>query len=279
MINKTLLIQFSMKVILSSISLMSVCHAEATTNGRGVYLGLFGGGGSLSNTSIEQTGISFGKDGKANTNVAAQGTSGNTGASIGGAHVGYEFDGWNLGGKESGWALNPTAEIEGYYLGSNPSAYAVNPLATFKHDFSIQMPIDAGVFLVNTIFSFKTPYTNNITPYFGGGIGGATLSVSGASSEQLTPAETGLNHFNTNPNASGSAFAASAKAGLRAEVYNHFSLFAEYRYLFINSSSYSFGNTNGASQGYPNHNVTTPWNVNLGSQNYNMAVAGFEYSF
>jgi hypothetical protein len=79
MINKTLLIQFSMKVILSSISLMNVCHAEATTNGRGVYLGLFGGG-SLSNTSIEQTGISFGKDGKANTNVAAQGTSGNTGA-------------------------------------------------------------------------------------------------------------------------------------------------------------------------------------------------------
>ena len=235
-----------------------------------------GGGGSLSSTSIEQTGISFGKGNNPNTNVAAQGSSGNTGASIGGAHVGYEFDGWNLGDKESEWVLNPAAEIGGYYLGSNSSAYALNPLATFQHDFSIKTPMNAGVFIANTIFSFKTPYSKSIHPYFGGGIGGATLSVSGATSEQLSPAEPGLNHFNTNPNASSSAF---AKAGLRAEFYNHISLFAEYRYLFINSSNYAFGNTNGASQGYPNHNVTPPWNVNLGNQSYNMAVAGFEYSF
>lgn len=277
--NKTLFMRYSMKVILCSISLINVCHAEESINGRGVYLGLFGGGGTLSSNSIEQTGVAYGKDEASNINVAAQGTSGNTGASIGGAHVGYEFDGWNLGGKESGWALNPSAEIEGYYLGSNPSAHALNPLASFEHRFSIQMPIEAGVFLVNSIFSFKTPYSHNITPYFGGGIGGATLSVSGANSEQITPAETGLNHYNSNPNASSSAFAASAKAGLRAEVYSHFSLFAEYRYLFINSSSYSFGSTNGASQGFPDHRVTSPWNVNLGSQNYNLAVAGFEYSF
>ena len=267
------------KVLLCSFSVISVCHAETVNNGRGGYLGLFGGGGTLSSNSIEQTGVSFGQGGRADTNVGAKGTSGNTGASMGGAHIGYEFGGWNLGGKESGWTLNPAAEIEGYYLGSNPSAYAVNPLASFKHNFSIKMPIDAGVLLANTVLSFKTPYSKNITPYFGGGIGGATLSASGASSEQLTPAEAGLNHFNTSPNALSSAFAASAKAGLRAEVYNHFSLFAEYRYLFINSSSYHFGNTNGASQGFPNHNVTTPWNVNLGSQNYNMAIAGFEYSF
>ena len=130
--NKTALIRVLMKVLLCSFSLINVCHAEASTDGRGVYLGLFGGGGSLSSTSIEQTGISFGKDGNANTDVAAQGTSGNTGASIGGAHVGYEFDDWNLGGEESGWALNPAVEIEGYYLGSNPSAYAVNPLATYE---------------------------------------------------------------------------------------------------------------------------------------------------
>jgi hypothetical protein len=277
--NYTALIRDPLILFLCSFSFIGICNADTSVNGRGLYLGLFGGGGSLSSTSIEQTGISFGQDGKADTHVDARGTSGTTGASIGGAHIGYEFNGWTLGNNESGWVLTPAAEIEGYYLGSNPSAYADNPLATFKHDFSIQLPMNAGVFLANTIFSFKTPYSKSIRPYFGGGIGGATLSVSGAASEQLTPAEPGLNHFNTNPNASSSAFAASAKAGIRAEVYNHLSLFAEYRYLFINSSSYTFGNTNGASQGYSAHNVTTPWNINLGNQNYNMAVAGFEYSF
>lgn len=259
-----------------------ICSAESPIKGRGAYLGLFGGGGSLSSSSIQQTEIAFSPDGNGanDIQVNAQGTTGNTGASIGGAHVGYEFDDWALGGKETGWSLTPAAEIEGYYLGSNPSSsYVNNPLVTtFDHSFTLTMPLNAGVFLANTILTFRTPYSENIVSYIGGGVGGATLQVCGAtdSSQVGTFPEPGLNHFNTNPNATSSAFAATAKAGVRAEVYEHFSLFAEYRYLFINSSNYTFGSTNGALQGYPDHRATTNWNVNLGGQNYNLAVAGFD---
>lgn len=254
----------------------SPAFATDSPNGRGVYLGVFGGGGTSTSASVQQSGAVLSNP---PTPVNARGTAGGTGVGMGGAHLGYEWGDLNFG--DSDWALKPAAEIEGYYLGSNLSAELNSPYTPRvpNHWFSDTLPQKAGVFLANTVLALKTPYSDKLFPYIGGGVGGAILSINGATSEQISPPERGLNHFNSNPNASSSAFAATAKAGLRGEIYERLSLFVEYRYLFVDSSSYDFGSTHGAGTPFPNHLPTTPWGVNLGSQNYNMGVAGFEFSF
>lgn len=250
--------------------------AADSSAGRGIYLGLFGGGGSSTSTSVRQSGAVLTTP---PTPVNARGTAGSTGVAIGGAHLGYEWGDLNFG--ESDWALRPAAEIEGYYLGSDLSAQLNSPNTPGvpNHWFSNTLPQKAGVFLANAVLSLKTPYSDAVFPYIGGGVGGAILSLDGATSEQINPPEPGLNHFNSNPNASSSAFAATAKVGLRGEVYERLSLFIEYRYLFIDASSYTFGSTIGAGTPFPNHSPTSDWGTKVGSQNFNMGVAGFEFSF
>ena len=270
---------FTPKILLAIpvISLLgSPGFAEDSPDGRGIYLGLFGGGGSSTSTSVRQTGSVLVNP---PLPVDARGNAGSTGVAVGGAHLGYEWGDLSLG--ESGWALRPAAEIEGYYLGNNLSAqlYSPNTPGVPNHRFSDAFPQKAGVFLANAILSFKTPYSSAVFPYIGGGVGGAVLSLNGAYSEQSSPPEPGLNHFNSNTNASSSAFAATAKVGLRGEIYKRVSMFVEYRYLFVDSSSYTFGSTVGAGTPFLNHPPTTDWGINLGSQNYNMGVAGFEFSF
>lgn len=256
--------------------LVSPCFAADSTDGRGIYLGLFGGGGSSTSTSVHQSGAVLTNP---LTPVNARGNAGSTGVAIGGAHLGYEWGNLNFG--ESDWALRPAAEIEGYYLGNNLSAQINSPNTPGvpNHWFSDTLPQKAGVFLANAVLSLKTPFSDAVFPYIGGGVGGAILSLDGANSEQINPPEPGLNHFNSNPNASNSAFAATAKVGLRGEIYKRLSLFVEYRYLYIDSSSYTFGSTVGAGTPFPNHSPTSNWGVTVGGQNFNMGVAGFEFSF
>jgi opacity protein-like surface antigen len=120
-------------------------------------------------------------------------------------------------------------------------------------------------------------------PYVGGGLGFAYVNVTNASSVQTGPGgiehEIGggqvINHFNSKTNASDYAFAGQFKLGLRAEVDKHWSAFAEYKYVYVDSTKFTFGNTN-----YPGtHAPTTNWQVNNDSMSFNTAVAGIEYSF
>lgn len=221
-------------------------------------------------------------------------------ASIGGAQIGYELSEFQIGSSSSGWGLRPAIELEGYYLGSsmntnlsnpNPEAFAAvnsvgpnpnthSPLAANSHTFNDTINLNMGVLLANTVFNFKTPWSNKILPYVGVGIGGAITSLSGANSTQTsnpqmpTGYEAGINHFNSNNNATGSAFATQLKAGVRAELFDKFSIFAEYRYLNITDSGYTFGSTEYGLE----HAKTTSWNVNLGSMNYHTGVFGIQYN-
>jgi hypothetical protein len=63
------------------------------------------------------------------------------------------------------------------------------------------------------------------------------------------------------------------KAGLKGEVTPNLLLFAEYRYLSINSTGYTFGST------LPPHFPTDAWQVSLGPQAYNLVVAGLQFRF
>jgi hypothetical protein len=59
----------------------------------------------------------------------------------------------------------------------------------------------------------------------------------------ITPGEPGINHFDSGPDASATAFAMQFKAGLKGEVARNLLLFAEYRHLTINPTQYTFGET------------------------------------
>jgi len=305
---KKLLITLITAIIMTSQS----AHA-ADKGSRGLYIGGFGGGGTSDNENISQSGVAYKRDEanaipgyladynyNANLLVNVIGKSDPKTVSLGGAQIGYELPEFQMGSHLSGWGLRPAIELEGYYLGSsmnsnlsnpnpeafqplanaagsNPNTHA--PLAANSHTFTDTMNLNMGVLLANTVFNFKTPWSSKILPYVSAGIGGAITSLSGANSTQTsnpqmpTGYEPGINHFNSNTNASSSAFATQAKVGIRAELFDKFSVFAEYRYLHVTNSSYTFGSTEYGAD----HTKTSNWGVGIGSMNYHTGVFGFQY--
>lgn len=244
---------------------------EASSMGRGFYLGAFGGGGVSNNGTIVQNGTAFLSSGA--LSVSAVGKPTDSAAMVGGLHLGYEWPGWRLGKEGSGWGLLPAAELEGYYLGTTQSGRLDNATPRIPgHAFDTTFPLNMGVFLSNAVLTLDTPY--GVHPYLGGGVGAAYVSVSGADSLQVTPAEPGINHFNSDSNAASWALAAQAKTGLRFDIAPNWWLFTEYRLLYVGPTNYTFGSTV-----YPTHSRTTSWNVTLGSMYYNIAVAGVGFNF
>jgi len=299
-------------LITATIMASQPVHA-ADKASRGLYIGGFGGGGTSDNDNMSQSGVAYKRDVanaipgyadeynyNADLLVNVIGKSDPKTTSLGGAQIGYELPEFQMGSHSSGWGLRPAIELEGYYLGSsmnsnlsnpNPEAFqplanAVggnpnthSPLAANSHTFNDSMNLNMGVLLANTVFNFKTPWSSKILPYVGAGIGGAITSLSGANSTQTSnpqmPAgyEAGINHFNSNNNASGSAFATQAKVGVRAELFDKFSVFAEYRYLHVTDSNYTFGSTEYGID----HAKTSNWGVGIGAMNYHTGVLGFQY--
>lgn len=91
----------------------------------------------------------------------------------------------------------------------------------------VALPMTVGVALANAVFTVQTPWSSKIFPYLGVGAGVARLSIQGANS--TNPSEPGINHFDSGPDASATAFALQFKAGVKGEVAKNLLLFAEYR--------------------------------------------------
>ncbi len=248
----------------------SVCFAADAASDQGAYIGLFGGFGSASLASLRQEGgFYLPAPLSSRVNVDAKGKAGDENVALVGIQAGYEWSRLNLG--QSGWGLKPAVELEGIYIGKHSPVgdMPINPRILGTQ--YVTVPMSVGVLLANAVFTFQTPYSTKIFPYLGVGAGVALVSIQGAYS--ANPSEPGVNHFDSGPDASDAAFALQFKAGLKAEVAKNLLLFAEYRYLSINSTRYTFGET------LPPHLPTDPWNVSMGRQAYNLVVAGLQYKF
>lgn len=249
----------------------NLCFASEPSNESSAYIGLFGGYGSASSASLQQKGAVHLPSPLGSLPINASGHTGSSTLSLVGLQAGYEWTGWSFG--DSKWGLKPAAELEGIYLGKHSPTGTMPVIPRALGTQYVTIPMTAGVFLANAIFTLQTPYSNKIFPYLGVGAGVARVSIK--NSDSANPSEPGINHFNSGPNASDSAFAMQLKAGIKGEIAKNLSLFAEYRYLSIYSTSYTFGSTD-----YPGvHLPTAPWHVNLGRQNYNLFVAGLQYKF
>lgn len=258
------------------LTLISVsANADTTTTpqvsslSNSLYFGIFGGGGTFTTDSVEQSGVAY----KAHTLVVdANGTGSASSVGVLGGYVGYKWPALSLQ-RGSQWSLVPATEFEGYYLkGTQNANKLVNETELLpQHDFSTSYPMNNGVFLANAVLNFNHA-DSKVHPYVGAGLGTAIVSITGATSTQTTPDEPGVNHYNSDPDASDWTFAAQSKIGVRYDVSEHSNVFAEYRFLYLAPTYYTFGATQ-----YPTHSATTDWDVNMGSMYYNMVTVGIQY--
>lgn len=237
-----------------------------------VYAGIFGGGGSVSRTDMSLFGTAFfteAEGGSLAINAFGRSDSDSTGM-IGG-HIGFAW--LNNAGKYL--PVTVAAELEGYYMGGiHFEGHEINneTVRLPEHDFLINYPLKTGVFLANAVLNSNASLFDRFQPYVGIGIGTALISISNASALQTSPAELGVNHFNADLNDKALAFAAQPKAGVRYNFSSGISVYAEYRFLYLSETKYTFGSTV-----YPAHATTAPWQAKIKSQNYNMGSVGIDF--
>jgi opacity protein-like surface antigen len=240
------------------------------SSSKGYYIGVFGGGGSSNAFDVEQKGTALYPSSKGGPlSVNAQGNGHNDSLGFVGLHLGYEW----LPTSQSKWYFTHALEVEGYYESTKKKATLTNPTDRLDlHQFKDTFPINMGVMLANWIIVLNNKSFWNISPYIGVGVGAGILSIHNAKSSQVAPPEPGINHFNSDPNASDWVFATQGKAGLRFGFFKHMRFFAEYRFLYLTSSDYTFGSTK-----YPTHVATTKWKVDFGGICNNMYVFGIDF--
>lgn len=243
---------------------------EPESNNR-FYVGAFGGQLYSDASGMNQYGTAFFTEAQGGPlAVIAEGNLNKTEPGFGGIQVGYEFSKPGC----SSWTLATAGELEVFFFNQDKNGHLINQTVNGlpEHDFANSFKLDSTVILTNAVLSFKSNSLCGLTPYVGGGIGAARLAIHKADSLQVAPLEAGVNHFNSNRSDSSWAFAAQAKAGVRYNIFQSFHLFAEYRYVYIDSANYILGATN-----YPTHVNTSPWNVKLKNTHYNAFAIGLQF--
>lgn len=305
-------LNIALLVGLAAMSTINVAHADS--NGRGFYLGAFVGAGRTDNQTVEQSAVAYKKDSEELMHdniespwelfVDVKGNTKRGTLGLGGVHVGYEW-------AANAFNIKPAAELEAFYIGADQESNLRNPaqengvytssgtsehdgehvagdistyhsIAPGVHQFANKMNTNMGLLMANGIFTYETGLM--FKPYVGGGIGLAYVRMTNATSYQTGPGGLELingsgsdpvNHFNSKTRDSDVAFAAQAKVGLRAEFDSHWSAFAEYRYLRVASSDFTFGDTS-----YPgDHVATSSWKLKNDSMDFHMGLAGISYAF
>lgn len=257
--------------ILLAVSVVAPAQAqEATTRSPGFYAGVFGGAGAAIAHSLQQRGAVHVNE-RFSLPINAKGSTENsTSVGLGGLQFGHEWDAMSLGDSLK---VRPALELEAVYIGKHSPTGVMPVIPRALGTQYVTVPLKAGLILANAVFTFDTPWSDRLFPYLGLGAGAARISIRGADS--FNPMEPGINHFNSDPDASDTAFAMQLRAGFKIQVSRQLQLFTEYRHLTIAPTRYTFGATD-----YPGlHLPTADWRVDLGRRKYNLFVAGLQYRF
>lgn len=236
-----------------------------------LYIGAFGGVIYSNKNKVNQYGTAyFPEDILGPLSIIAEGHLKKTSSGFGGAQVGYEWSRPSC----SCWSFAAAGELEAFYFRHKKKGHLINKTVVGlpEHEFSDSFHLNSTVVLANAVLSVNSDCLCGISPYVGGGLGAARVSLHKANSLQVVPVEAGVNHFNSNRNDSNWAFAAQAKAGLRYNFCQMFHIFAEYRYIYVDAAHYVLGATN-----YPTHVPTSPWNVRVRNVHYNAFAVGLQF--
>lgn len=268
LLSSMLILSFSTQVFASQPATTSV------TDSRKVYVGLFGGGSSANNFSMNQYGTAFYTEANGGP-VAVNGVGRINGssASFFGVQLGYQSQAM-LFGHGTEVTFTPAGELEMISMSKNTfnGTFTNNTDRLDAHAFALSYPMNRNIFLVNALVNFSHPRCP-IHPYIGFGIGDAVIRINGANAAQINPLEAGVNHYNANPSDSTSTFAGQIKAGFTYDICQYVSAFAEYRWLYLASTQFTFGSTV-----YPTHVVTSSWQVKMDAQTDNMLDIGLRFN-
>ena len=263
-----------------AVPLLTLCLCQAGMvlaedthgNQQGIYLGAFGGLGKLDSTSLRQTGAVILPAPLPQLPIDADGSTDSPSASLGGVQLGYQWSGWQHSAR-SGWGLNLAVEFEGLYLGEHSPEGEMPIQPRILGTQYVSFDAKGYALLAGVVLAVETPWSQRFVPYAGVSAGTARISLSDADS--ANPSEPGINHFNSDPDASDRASALQFKLGVESKLTDQLFLFTEYRYLKVDATRYRFGATV-----YPGeHLPTEPWDVRLGDLEYNLFVAGLKYQF
>ncbi len=256
----------------ASIAYSGAMGPESINSQDKIYVGVFGGGGAITSGDIRQSGTAFYfEDVGGPLAVNAFGTGESSSMGMVGGHIGYAW----LNNIGRYFPVTPAAELEGYYIGgANIEGHEIGNDTTrlSEHDFFVNYPLETGVFLVNAVLNANNSVFGKFKPYVGVGIGSAVVSISNATATQTSPAEPGVNHYNSETSDKAVAFAAQPKVGVHFDLNPHTSVFAEYRFLYLSQTNYTFGSTV-----VPGHVATSPWLVSIKPQYYNMGTVGIDF--
>jgi len=250
-------------------SMVSAC-CEQPSSGR-FYVGGFGGGIYSNSSKISQLGTAFfPEDVIGALPIIGKGRLNKTSAGFGGVQVGYEWAQTCF----SAWSFSTGGELEAFFFKNKKRGHLINQTVVGlpEHNFRDSFHMNSNIVLANAIISLNNECLFGFTPYLGGGIGAARISLNKANSLQTEPLEAGVNHFNSRRNDSSWAFAAQVKAGLRYNFLEMFNVFAEYRYVYVDDSNYIYGSTN-----YISHVPTSAWNVRVKNTSYNAFAFGVQF--
>lgn len=236
-----------------------------------LYIGGFGGVTYSSSAQLTQIGTAFfPEDELGPLAIDARGSSNRSSSGFGGVELGYEWLECPLYWGCS--QFTPALEFEAFFYRHTKEGHLINPTSLLEeHDFVDTFPMNVSVFLFNGVVAMNNCWLGKFSPYVGGGIGVARLSIHGADSLQVAPVEAGVNHFNSDTSDTAWAFAAQFKTGLRYNLCRRLHIFGEYRLAYLDASRYLFGATV-----YPDHVQTSPWIVDVKGICYNGFAFGIQ---
>lgn len=259
-----LLAYISIHIISPSLWAQECCYSACDR----WYVGAFGGGIHSNAPQIIQRGTAFLESGI--LAVDARGYTGSNWSGFGGLQVGYEWAPCPFAIGCADANIASAIEVEAYWYRYKKQGDMINPTLE-EHDFIDTFPMNFGVYLLNGVCTFHNRSLGKFSPYLGGGIGVAHIYIHNASSIQVSPAEP-EDHFNSDRSDRSWAFAAQAKAGFRYNICHRIHPFAEYRFLYVDSSRYIFGSTI-----YDTHAPTTTWIVDVKHIYHNAFVFGLQF--
>ena len=158
------------------------------------------------------------------------------------------------------------------------------PLSAGNHTFANGAKMNMVLFNLNGVLTYDAG--SKLKPYIGAGVGVAFVAMRDAFSLQTGPGgiETGqvsatsavvqINHFNSRDDASDIAFAVQVKGGVRHQLSERISLFAEYRLIRLAATEHTFGSTV-----YYSHAPTDNWVIHNGAMNLHNGLIGVRYGF
>lgn len=259
----------------SKVCFADVSSQENTRPLTGVYLGIYGGGGAtMSGVDLTQLATAlYDTDQGGPIAVNAKGSSNSSGFWLVGGTLGYNWFTKRL--NQRNFIVSPSIELEGFYIGQHNiiGSHQNNKYTRLpKHVFKLKLPINIGAGLVNMVFDFSSKSYSKLHGYLGIGFGAAVISISNGKAYQTTPKEPGINHFSGDSSDTGLAFAVQPKLGFLFDCNSWFSLFGEYRFLYLSNTDYQFGST--IADG---HVATTDWTLKVGSQLSNIGIFGIRF--